>query len=381
MKRVVKVFAAIFALFIITAQLTVYADDSVRFMGPGFKFIDGSYDVIETEYHDPEWFPYDFWFPGKNDDGKTFYVMYGRDTLCYSKYTVMVPDSFTDGYNGKKAKKRYVSEVARSCPFKAFDLNPQNKYMKLVDNVVFSKDGKQLMSYAQYDERTEYEIPNGTEVINIGAFSECNNIKQISIPKSVKEIEKYAFEEMTSLETVNIPPLLESLEEQTFQSCENLKEVFIPQNSRLKIIDDSAFEYCYDLSEIILPSFEIEINENAFGDKGEIENLKLKSYISVEVFTEKISDSTCRLKWDNIPNASCYEIYKKKSDGSYKLLKTVKGNSIKINKMKKGKSYTFAVKPIAEVKSIKSEEYNYSDKYEYYTIEGTISEDVTVNLK
>jgi len=377
MKRVVKIFAVILTSFIISAQLTVYADDSVKDMGYGYEFVDGSYDVIETEYHDPEWFPYDFWFPGKNDDGKTLSVMYGRDTLCYSKYTVMVPDSIT----GKNSKKRYVTSVSRSCPFKAFDLNPQNKYMKLVDNVVFSKDGKQLMSYAQYDERTEYEIPNGTEVINIGAFSECNNIKQISIPKSVKEIEKYTFEEMTSLETVNIPPLLESLEEQTFQRCENLREVFIPQNSRLKIIDDAAFEYCFNLSEIILPSFEIEINENAFGDKGEIENLKLKSYVSPEVYVEKINGSTCRLKWDNIPNASCYEIYKKKSDGSYKLLKTVKGNSIKINKLKSGKSYMFAVKPIAEVKAIKNEEYNYSDKYEYYTIEGTMSEDVTVDLK
>ena len=377
MKRVVKVFAVIFALFIMSAQLTVYADDSVKDMGYGYEFVDGSYDVIETEYHDPEWFPYDFWFSGKNDDGKTFYVLYGRDTLCYSKYTVMVPDSI----NGKMDKKRYVSMVSRSCPFKAFDLNPQNKYMKLVDNVVFSKDGKQLMSYAQYDERTEYEIPNGTEAINIGAFSECNNIKQISIPKSVKEIEKYTFEEMTSLETVNIPPLLESLEEQTFQRCENLKEVFIPQNSRLKIIDDAAFEYCFNLSEIILPSFEIEINENAFGDKGEIENLKLKSYAQPDASAEQVSNGSYRIKWDKISNASYYEVYQKKNDGTYKLLKTVKGNSIKITKLKKGKSYIFAVKPIAEVKAIKSEEYDYSDKYEYYTIEGTMSEDVTVDLK
>ena len=63
-------------------------------------------------------------------------------------------------------------------------------------------------------------------------------------------------------------------------------------------------------------------------------------------------------------------------------MKTVKGNSIKINSLKNDKKYTFAVKAVAEVKALPYNQDNYivyfPDLPEYYTIEGTMSDDVTV---
>ena len=109
--------------------------------------------------------------------------------------------------------------------------------------------------------------------------------------------------------------------------------------------------------------------------------MKLKSYVKPNVSFE-CANNVCNLKWDNIAKASYYKVYQKKSDGSYKILKTVKGSSIKINGLKNDKEYTFAVKAVAEVKAVPYNQDNYivsfSDLPEYYTIEGTMSADVTV---
>ena len=43
------------------------------------------------------------------------------------------------------------------------------------------------MSYTQYDERTSYVIPDGTEVIGDHAIAYCDNIKELIIHDSVKE--------------------------------------------------------------------------------------------------------------------------------------------------------------------------------------------------
>ncbi|MBD5140086.1 MAG: leucine-rich repeat domain-containing protein [Ruminococcus sp.] len=373
MKR--NALAIIISVVIIASSISVYAEtpyldslwDSYR------TYKDNTYDV----YCDEGVSAYTVsangtWqiFKGESKDETILRFSLGNR---YSEYKVKVPDSITD----KKHGKLYIKAIDRSCSFKEFDLNPENKYMKLVDNVVFSKDGKILMSYAQEDERTVYEIPNGTKVISEFAFLYCNNIEELIIPDSVTEIEHDAFFNMRSLKKVNIPPLVEELDN-TFCACDNLSEVYIPPNSNLKKIVHTVFkdaEFC----ELTLPSFEIEISNIAFGYNAE--NVKLKSYVKPIVKTN-YSVGEYILRWDEIPNASKYEIYQKKSDGSYKLLKETQDLSLKINGIKAGKTYTFSVKPIAEIKATPYEprHVGFDEKRlpEYYIIEGTMSDDVTI---
>ena len=58
------------------------------------------------------------------------------DVYCSEKYEI---DPYNDSwyfYNSltdKKYGKRYVTSISGSCGIKEFDLNPKNKYMKLVD--------------------------------------------------------------------------------------------------------------------------------------------------------------------------------------------------------------------------------------------------------
>ncbi len=380
MKKIISLLIAV--IFVSSMALSVFAADTevVTELSLGFTdvyYIDeNGYDVQDnSESAIYSFNPY-IWHFILSEDKKEYTLKYNEDILTYLDCKVRIPDSCT----GKKKKsKKYVTNIFYSCPIKAFDLNPENKYMKLIDNVVFSKDGKKLMSYAQGDERTLYEIPDGTETICLGALFDCANIKEISMPNSVKEIQENAFWSMDNLNKINISPLVEELSKSIFLYNENLKDVYIPENSKLKKIGDSAFMHTA-VAELMLPSFEIEISNTAFGEYAHnLENLSLKSYVKPEVkafYSRKTN--TYKLKWDKIPNASRYEVYQKLSDGSYKLIKETSKNSISFKNIKSGKRYTFAVKPIAEIKAIEDDEHS---EIEYYTIEGTMSEDCSFRGK
>lgn len=352
MKKIISFFIAV--ILVLSMALSVFAEDTevVTKLSLGFTdmyYIDeNGYDVQDnSESAIYSFNPY-IWHFILSEDKKEYTLKYNEDILTYLDCKVRIPDSCT---GKKKNSKKYVTNIFYSCPIKAFDLNTENRYMKLIDNVVFSKDGKKLMSYAQGDERTSYIIPDGTEIICEYALWECNNIKEISMPDSVKEIQRDAFGAMEALEKICISP-----------------------DSKLRYIGIHAF-WASALNEIILPSFEIEISASAFGSN----NMKLKSYVKPEVkafYSRKTN--TYKLKWDKIPNASRYEVYQKLSDGSYKLIKETSKNSISFKSIKSGKRYTFAVKPIAEIKAIEDDEHS---EIEYYTIEGTMSEDCTFKGK
>lgn len=72
----------------------------------------------------------------------------------FSNQTVRVPDT-VNGYT--------VTEYSGSSAFKAFDVDPDNEYFMSDGTVLFSKDGKKLLSFAQYSPVTEYTVPQGVE--------------------------------------------------------------------------------------------------------------------------------------------------------------------------------------------------------------------------
>lgn len=63
--------------------------------------------------------------------------------------------------------------------------------------VVYSKDGKMLISFMKYDdnyveheELVNYKVKEGTEIICDSAFCFCKNLREIIIPDSVRAIGK-----------------------------------------------------------------------------------------------------------------------------------------------------------------------------------------------
>ncbi|MDE7295594.1 MAG: hypothetical protein K2N72_14315, partial [Oscillospiraceae bacterium] len=133
-------------------------------LGEDMSFIDNGYDVVISSRYDIG--PRRAWDMTYIDalDGYSIYFEPYRTDL-----KIKIPDSFKYKRYRGNVFKGYTSTIEvkvleRSCSFKEFDLNPENKYMTLVDNVVFSKDKKTLMSYAQFDERTYYKAVSYTQL-------------------------------------------------------------------------------------------------------------------------------------------------------------------------------------------------------------------------
>ncbi len=289
----------------------------------------------------------------------------------FSGAAVRIPSSITI-----KSEKRtgIVTEINGSCNLKFFDLDPENEYMKCVDNVIFTGDGKKLMSYAQHDERREYAIPEGTCSIGANAFKSCYNLRKIIFADTVTELDEKAFDYVTVDEYV-FSDNVEIIPKSCFDDNDYLKRFYISPGSKLRKIEEYAFWGCEELTELYLPSFEIEIDRSAFGKSYDriLNPITLKSYVQPTVQKEGSS-----LKWDKIPNASYYEVYQRLGNGEYKLLSSTKGTSCKLPALGKGKKYTFAVKPVAVIPGANYDKERDESYPENFTIEGTMSEDITV---
>ncbi len=365
MKKVILGVMAVSIIMISTFGMFVCADEINPEVGDGIY--DG-YDLTsklltEDVYTGGNQVCWDY----RRDEDGLFYMI-SEDLGNYNNYLLHGKIKVPDNINGRE-----MSYILGSCYVGEFDLNPENKYMKCVDNVIFSRDEKQLMSYARYDERTEYVVPNGVEKVNERAFRYCDNLKTITLSDSVSEIGSFAFSK-TNIETYCFSKNVTIIPIGCFNSNKNLTSFYFDKDSKLCEIKDAAFGNCTKLEEVYLPSFKVKIGKLAFGPEPKI---KLKSYVQ-----PKVSAEGNKIIWEEITNASYFEIYQKIGKDEYKLLKTTKKMSCEFPTLKSGKEYTFAVKPVAVIPSANFDEErdkgHYPEFPESFTIEGTMSEDIVL---
>ena len=79
-----------------------------------------------------------------------------------------------------------------------------NECCSSVDGVLFNKEGTELLTYCAGNERTEYTVPEGTQLIKEYAFDSTESLVTINIPSSVQTIEDGAFYRTSNLKTINI---------------------------------------------------------------------------------------------------------------------------------------------------------------------------------
>ncbi|MBQ9813998.1 MAG: leucine-rich repeat domain-containing protein [Thermoguttaceae bacterium] len=197
-----------------------------------------------------------------------------------------------------------------NCPaLKRIDVEKGNAYLKSVDGIVLTKDGKTFACFPGGIELKEYAVPKGVAAIFPGAFScsrvetvvlpegvrviaqaafdHCSALKSVDLPKSLEGIGAGAFRRCSSLETIRLPERLQALGDSAFEKCESLKAIKIPARVKsiplgafrncpaletvvfskgLTSIEDRAFEGCSSLKEIVFPDSLRTIGKNAFAD-------------------------------------------------------------------------------------------------------------------
>ena len=126
------------------------------------------------------------------------------------------------------------------------------KNFKVVDNVLYSKDGTKLVMYVDKTTESAFTVPAsvteiGTyafcqakitalsfesdstlETIGNGAFTDCYGFTNLEIPDSVTTIAGYAFYGCRTLTSLKLPNGTTTLPYCSFSECSNLESVIIP---------------------------------------------------------------------------------------------------------------------------------------------------------
>ena len=140
-----------------------------------------------------------------------------------SFFTAVESISFPDTFNTIN-----MDEVAKFNKLTSIIIDADNENYCAVDNVVFSKDKTKLYYYLSNNPAAEYAIPEGVTSIEILAFNNCINLKNITIPSGVEKIGIYALQGCFNLESIILPSSVKSVERYAFFNCKNLETIFIP---------------------------------------------------------------------------------------------------------------------------------------------------------
>lgn len=98
------------------------------------------------------------------------------DTFFWSDEleSIFIPDSI-------ESMEGYGNPFYYCLGLKKIIVNDKNEFLKSVDGVLYSKDGKELISYPAAKEGDVYTIPKEVEKIYEGAFVGCKNLEKILV--------------------------------------------------------------------------------------------------------------------------------------------------------------------------------------------------------
>ena len=256
---------------------------------------------------------------------------------CSNIKEITIPDgveTIGDGaFGGTGLKTLFIPESVKYCDH-LFDFqmlneitvakNNKNYYSK--DGCLFRKSDNVLLLYPYGNERTEYNIPEGTTDIDYYAFFRgTGKLKTLTIPGSVKVIKLFAVCYSNSNKVI-LDEGTESIMKHAFENCK-FKEIYIPKS--VKKIEELAFGY--DNMDSLSP--EKIKNFKIYGYKGTVAETYAKNNgfkfvaLSNNLATPSISSLTnttsgIKLSWNKIEGAYGYRVYQKTSSGWSKLKDT-----------------------------------------------------------
>lgn len=116
-------------------------------------------------------------------------------------------------------------------------------------------------AFSDCDDLKNVTIPEGVTSIGEGAFLRCGSLSSIAIPDGITKINNWIFSECTNLTRVLLPDSVTEIGDNGFSSCLILEEITIPKN--VKRIGNSAF-LAAGLKKIVIPNGVVYIGKMAF---------------------------------------------------------------------------------------------------------------------
>lgn len=143
---------------------------------------------------------------------------------------------------------------------KQIEISENNPNYIVKNNVLFSRDMSNLLSYTVTKPERCFRIPDSVSRIGGEAFS-GSSLEKIVMPENLKIIEHLAFSGCRSLRDINIPENIVNLSSMTFLQCTSLRNIDIPLSAIS--ISNFCFDGCTALESVKMP-FNIKIGETSF---------------------------------------------------------------------------------------------------------------------
>ncbi len=180
---------------------------------------------------------------------------------------LIIPASVTEIQEG--ALSNYVRGVI---------LAEGNTTYKMVDDVIYTKDGKTLVFYSHDKQDEVFSVPEGTVRIADRAFVNCHALQKLNIPASVKEI-GHALHASSSLKEITIAEGNTSFKVENgvlFTIDGKTLIMYAPKKtdtsytvpSTVEIIEESSFVGAWNLLSVTIPASVIKIKNYAFCSSG-----------------------------------------------------------------------------------------------------------------
>ncbi len=171
-----------------------------------------------------------------------------------------------------KERKRDWEEYKISC-----EIKQENPFYRVENEIVYSKDGTQLIRCPQ-DYKGTVVVADGVTAIRKEAFYQCEQIEKVKLPEGLLYIGDYAFYECMSLKEVSFPESLIAIGKGAFEYCEKLDSALL--GNQLRSLGEEAF-YETNIKEVVLPkTLTSDCGENVFGQCGNLYIVRLPQFFN-----------------------------------------------------------------------------------------------------
>ncbi|MBR7009158.1 MAG: leucine-rich repeat protein [Ruminococcus sp.] len=191
---------------------------------------------------------------------------------CTNLEKVSIADSVTDiGHNPFEGTK-WLDEQRKISPFVIINdilLEANNIHNEVTIPNSVRVIGKSAFSYADI---WKVYIPEGVEIIDWNAFTNCSQLTSINIPDSVHTIGSSAFMDC-NLWSVQIGKGVKSIDSSAFYGNKNLSEITIPDN--VETVEDTAFGNCTNLTSVNIGSGVKTLNPSSFSGCEKLEEINI----------------------------------------------------------------------------------------------------------
>ena len=188
---------------------------------------------------------------------------------CDSLTSITIPDFVT---------QIGVNPFVFCSSLKSIFVSPDHPYFAVIDDVLFRKADKTLISYPEGKASSTYTIPQGIISIGDGAFFDNSSLKSITIPDSVISIGDWAFSSCDSLTSITIPDSVTSIGVGAFESCYSLTSITIPDS--VTAIGNNAFYSCDSLITVSIPDSVTAIGKSAFEKCGSLTTVSIPDSVT-----------------------------------------------------------------------------------------------------